>query len=169
MSDEVKKKKKKRRRKKISTPVFVLGVCSAVMSVMLLPTTIILLVGMLPTIAAVFSSRRGRRSQAVSVGAMNFAGCSPFLFQLWLGEHVVSLAVNIISDPFVIVIMYGGAAVGYVIDWALGSFIGMFIYEKNIARVATIEKNLDALKERWGEAVSGEIELDQDGFPIEGF
>jgi len=164
---EKEEKKKKSRKKKISVNTLVLSAFAFVIAGVLLPTSFLLMVGLLPTFVAILSGRRGRRSQAVSVGSMNIAGCSPFLFQLWTEGHTFDVSVGIVSDPMAVVVMYAGAGTGYVIDWALGGVMGVFLYQKNSARLKVIAKRQEDLSERWGEIVRGDVDLDQEGFPIE--
>jgi hypothetical protein len=62
-------------------------VCSIVMAVVFLPTTILLVVGMLPTLVAALVDRTRERVLGMTVGSMNLAGCTPFVIELWSGEH----------------------------------------------------------------------------------
>ena len=63
--------------------------------------------------------------------------------------------------------MYTAAAGGYVIDWAVTGVVSVFMAERGRARIQDINKAHEALKERWGHEVAGNIRLDAEGFPIE--
>ena len=155
--------------KRLKTKTLILCFFIFLMAGIVLPTSFLLIIGLMPTYVVILSGRRGRRSQAVSVGAMNLAGCSPFLFQLWTEGHTFDLSVNIVSDPLAVVVMYAGAGAGYVIDWALGGVMGVFIHQRKTARLKTIEKQQEELVATWGEVVRGDFPLDSEGFPIQNF
>ena len=57
-----------------------------VASVLFLPSTMILLAGMMPTIAANVVDKTRQKSRTISVGMMNLAGCMPFLLELWMSS-----------------------------------------------------------------------------------
>ncbi len=136
------------------------------MSAIFLSTTFLLLIGMLPTIVAYFVDPSRKKTRSVTIGAVNLAGCTPFLLDLWFNGGSFDRSINIISDPMAIVIMYSAAAAGYLIEWALSSTVSGFLYQKGIARTKTIEKEKQALIDRWGEEVSGNMKLDEYGFPL---
>ncbi|MDB2682933.1 hypothetical protein N9Z27_01625 [Alphaproteobacteria bacterium] len=138
---------------------------SLVVGVVVIPTSLLLFVGMLPTIACVFATR-GKRTKVVTVGAMNLAGCSPFLLDLWTKQHNLESSVEIVSDPWAIVVMYASASVGYLLDWATEGLVVNFMYQKAGARQKQILKRKKELVERWGKKVSGKFPLDKSGFPI---
>lgn len=136
-------------------------------SLALLPTTVIFFIGMMPTIAIHLSSKAKQRSRVMTVGFMNFASCFPFWFKLMQQGHKFDVAINIIMDPMNLSIMYGGAVVGYMIEWALSGFVAGMMVQKGRRRLETIKKIQEDMSERWGREVSGDIPLDPNGFPVE--
>lgn len=136
-------------------------------SVALLPTTVIFFIGMMPTIAVRLSDRTKQKARVLTIGFMNFASCFPFWFKLMQQGHSFENAVSIILDPLNISIMYGGAVVGYLIEWSLSGFVAGMMIQKGRKRLENIRKMQDDLVERWGREVSGEVPLDIHGFPIE--
>lgn len=141
-------------------------VFSGVMAIAFLPTTVILLVGMIPTIVSFLTGGAKGRIRALTVGAMNLAGCTPFLFELWSKGHDFERAVTLLSNPGNIVMIYGAAAIGYMINWSLSGIVSSAIVQKSRARVVKIDKRHEALVERWGQEVTGELPLDSEGFPL---
>lgn len=131
-----------------------------------LPSSALLAVGMMPTIVAALTDWGPRKTRAVTVGAMNLAGCAPFLFQLWGQGHTFEASVAIFTDPTVIVVMYGAAAVGYLVDWSVSSMVAGIVFQQGLARQKFIKKRQEELVERWGPEVTGELPLDEQGFPI---
>ena len=124
--------------------------------IILLPTTILLAVGMLPTMAALFLGLRiGRKSKVITVGAFNLAGCAPYLLALWTEEHSYQAAMGFITNPSDIVIIWLAAAIGYIFDWTVTNMITAILLQKAKSRKKSIEKRQSDLAERWGEGVSG--------------
>ncbi len=132
-----------------------------------LPTAALLSVGMLPTFVAIFVDRHPRKMLAVTVACLNFAGCSPYLFDLWIKGHYLDDALLTIMNPQAIILMYGAAGVGYMLDWALSGLVAGVLYQRGLARQKTIIERQQELAERWGREVTGEIPLDPNGFPLE--
>ncbi len=122
-----------------------------------LPTSMLLCVGMLPSLIAVFISAKGVGARASTVTAMNLAGCIPFVFQLWQGEHSFESSMDMLSDPMHIVIMYTAAAFGYMIDFVVTGVVSSFMYQKGELRLKTIKKRQEKLVKQWGEAVTGAV------------
>jgi len=160
--------KKSRKGKKSATwqtQILLIFIFLAMIAAM--PTTIMLFLGMLPTMVAIFVDRTHEKTRALSVGAMNLAGCSPFVLQLWTTHHAVENAITIISDPLTIIVMYCAAGVGYVIDWAVSGLVGGIMIHRAVARREQIKTIQAGLVERWGREVTGEVMVDVHGFPVE--
>ena len=126
-----------------------------------------LVIGMMPTVVAAYTDRTKEKMRGITIGAMNLAGCTPFIIQLWTTEHSVDVALGILADPKVLVIMYFAAGIGYCIEWAIVGTASVFMVEKAQIRVKTINKKQEDLITRWGAEVSGTIPLDEYGFPAE--
>jgi hypothetical protein len=136
-------------------------------SVAILPTTVIFFIGMMPTIADRVDDKTRQRTRTMTIGFMNFAACFPFWFELMKKGHTFDNAVSIIMDPSHVVIMYGGALGGYLIEWSLSGFVAGLMAQKGQKRLETIKKLQEDLVQRWGREVTGEIPLDMYGFPVE--
>lgn len=162
MSEEKNIAKPKKPGLKPSAIAFIL--CSLMLASAFLPTTILLFVGMLPTLVAFYIDRGSRKAKAMTVGAMNFAGCSPFLFQLWQQGHTYETSLKIIFDPTTISLMYVAAAVGYALDWALCGVVASFLQQKALVQQNHIRDRQKELVERWGKEVTGDFVLDEAGF-----
>jgi hypothetical protein len=141
-------------------------ITGVVMAAVFLPSTIMLAIGMMPTLAAALVDRSPRKTKAVTVGAMNLAGCTPFLLELWYRGHSFEESARIISDPTAVVVMYAAACVGYLIDWALGGIVASLLYQRGNSRKKAILQRQKDLVERWGREVTGELPLDPQGFPL---
>lgn len=161
------KKKKKSGKGGVNGSVQLMLIFIIVCSAVFLPTAFILFIGLLPTFVAFFVDRSKKKSKAVTVGAMNLAGCMPFLMDLWTTDHTLDKAFSIILDPMAIIVIYAAAGVGYLIDWSMSVVVANFLYERGQARRKAIEKRQADLIERWGKEVTGTMPLDEQGFPVE--
>ncbi len=161
------KKKKLQKKKKggVLQKIRILGM--VLVAFIFLPTTIMMLFALLPTVVAALIDRSGKLTKALTVGSMNLAGTMPFLLQLWTTGHSVENALVIISDPRTIIVIYCAAGIGYLIEWAMSGLVGSIMVQSSGARLKEIKKRQLALIARWGEEVTGDIPLDTYGFPVE--
>ncbi len=157
----------KKKKKKASGKGQLLGIFGLFTAVIFMPTTIVLLMGMIPTVIAAVTDRTGKGTKALTVGAMNLAGCTPFLIELWSTGHTPEIAVTIITDPRAMSVMFASAGVGYLISWAMSGIVGTVLVQRSGVRIKDIKKKQEALVQRWGVEVTGDIPLDPYGFPIE--
>lgn len=166
MAKKVSKKVSKKKGMGIKGQILMIaGIFSAAI---FLPTTLILVIGMLPTPFAALTDKTKGKNKVVTVGAMNLAGCSPFLFDLWLSEHSFTKSMEIVTSPYALVVMWSAAAVGYILNWAMAGIVSSVLYQKGLGRQKAIQKRQNELIERWGREVSGDLPLDAQGFPLHG-
>lgn len=160
--------KYQRSRKKTARQNQMFLILGILLSVIILPSAIIVFFGMLPTlVVAFFIDRRRRKSLTVTVGAMNLAGTTPFLIRLWDHGHKPDEAFSIIGQPFTIVTIYMAASVGYLINWAVTGLVTSLKAENGKGRLKQIEKQKKELERRWGREVTGKLQLNSYGFPVE--
>lgn len=138
-----------------------------VTAVVFAPTTVLLTVGMLPTVVASVVDRSKEKMLGLTVGALNLAGCAPFVFQLWTGSHDITNTVDILTNPMSVIVMYFAAAAGYVIEWSLTGMVVVFMTEKARLRLGEIEKLQEEMVRKWGVEVTGRLKLGADGFPLD--
>ncbi len=143
-------------------------IMALLLGVMFSALGIILLVGMIPSIVAFIVDRTKGRMRAMTVGAINFAGCTPFLVEVFKKGNDISTAVSYIMEPRTIVVMYMAAGMGYLIDWALTGIVSSIMVQRAKARIKEIHKQQKDLVDRWGPEVNGTIPLDEYGFPLDG-
>ena len=161
----VKKKKKKKTRLSWQTQILMIFILLSALAAM--PTTVMLFFGMLPTAVALFVDRTENKTRVLTVGAMNAAGCAPFVLKLWATEHTLENAFMIITDPRTIIVMYCAAGVGYMVDWTVSGLVGTFMVSKATHRREMIKNRQESMVERWGREVTGELALDAAGFPLD--
>lgn len=163
------KKKKKNKSKKtgLGFKFFIMILFLVVASIMFLPTTFLLAIGMLPTLVAVLVDQDPAKNKSFTIGTMNFAGCFPFLLGIWRAPDSMDTAMSYLQDPSTIIIMYGAALTGYLINWFVTIAISSLLVQRSKMRIKRIEEQKTSLEERWGIQVNGNYTLDEYGFPIQ--
>jgi predicted DNA-binding WGR domain protein len=159
----IKKKKKKSIGAKGQSLLVVLVICA----VLFAPTTLILVIGMLPTIVAAFADRSNEGMRGITIGSINLAGCMPYVLDLWMNNHTLENAVVIITQVENLVVMWLAATIGYCLEWVVTGAVSVYMTDRANARILWIEKRQDELIKRWGRKVTGEFTLNEDGFPID--
>jgi hypothetical protein len=131
------------------------------------PLAVILVVGMIPSIVVMIVDHKEGRMRAVTIGAINFAGCAPFMIEVFKGGNNLETAMTYILQPRTIVVIYFAAAMGYLVDWAMTGIVSSILVQKAKSRVKEIQNDQKDLTERWGVEVTGTVPLDEFGFPRE--
>jgi hypothetical protein len=127
-------------------------------ALVVLPTTIIFGVGMVPTMVALATDRDPEKSAALTVGSLNLCGCIPYAIELWKSGHNIAAALAKLGDPLTWLAMYGAAGAGWLLYFTIPPLVAS-------AEVSRAEKRIDALKKKrvsliqeWGPDVSAEEE-----------
>ena len=134
--------------------MFLVALAGVVAAIIFLPTTVLLLIGMMPTLVAYVVDATKEKLLLFIVGFMNLAGCVPFILKLWAGGHNMVQMSDIISQPLTVVIIYACAGVGYFVDWIVTDAASSFITRRAKARSKAIVKQQAVLVERWGPEVN---------------
>lgn len=150
------------KRKKKSLWTFLLLLLPA--GLVVLPTTILFGLGMIPTMVAYVVDRDPEKPAPITVGGLNFCGCLPYAIDLWKHGGGISAALKVFSDPMAWLVMYGAAAVGWAFYYGIPPAVAN-------AEVMRSERRIDALKQRkvglvqeWGPDVAGDM-FDDSGGP----
>ena len=118
-----------------------------------LPTLLLLVIGMLPTMAAVFTERGSGRQAWVSVGGLNFAGLSNWLLKLWFAHHTLGYAIDELRTITPLIVAYAGAALGWMLYLAMPPLVNAVTTVTSQRRVVTLAAQQRKLVELWGDAV----------------
>lgn len=140
-----------------SVRALVLVFCTISVGLMVIaaPALIVLVVGMVPTAVALSVDRDPKKLGAVSVAAMNFAGTSPYLVGMVLGDASLSHTLELITNVFVLAVIYGAAAAGWLLVMALPPVTTIVLRIISDARIDALRKEQSQLVEDWGEGVGG--------------
>ncbi|TVR99650.1 MAG: hypothetical protein EA406_02910 [Rhodospirillales bacterium] len=114
-------------------------------------TLVVLLVGMLPTVVAAIADRSPGRHAAVTVGSINFIGVFPFLVGLWLSGNAVHDASALVTSVINLVLMYGAAALGWMIYLAMPLVVVAIWRLHGRSEVAGLRVRQKAMIDEWGE------------------
>src|SRR3954465_9815444 len=102
-----------------------------VTAVVFLPTTIIIFVGLIPTMVAAIIDNNPTKTAWLTVGAMNMAGTVPVWFALLDAGHTIPAAFQLIVQPSMLILSYGGAAVGWIIYNKVTPLVAAIVQGKN--------------------------------------
>jgi hypothetical protein len=119
-----------------------------------LPTAMVLFIGLLPTLVAVLVDATPRRYAARTVAGLNFVGVMPYVTKLWAGQNDIAAAGRLITDPFVLVIMFGAAAVGWIMFASFPELVAGVASMNASRRIAQLKQRQAELIDEWGEAIA---------------
>ena len=126
-------------------------------ALIVLPTTILFGIGMVPTIVAYVADRDPDKSAPITVGGLNFCGCMPFAIEMWKHNHDIVSALKIFGDPVAWLVMYGAAAVGWALYHAIPPVVANAEIGRAERRVQALKQTKVALVQEWGPDVAGDI------------
>lgn len=144
------------------------GVVILVLMVMVaLPTVMMLGFGMMPAIVAAIVDRTEEKSATFCVGGLNFCGVFPYLLQLWLQDNSISQATDLLTDVFVLAVIYGGACMGWMLYLSVPPVIASFIQVMSQRRLQQLRKTQKDIIEEWGDEIIMDADLDDPLIPAE--
>jgi hypothetical protein len=127
------------------------------------PTLILVIAGLMPTIVAFVMDRDRQHSSATAIGAMNCAGITPFVIDLWIKGQSMGNVVQILTDPANWLIILGSAAIGKTIVAIVPQALATITLAHSEMRIKTLKANLELLKNSWGPDVGTTKPLDKMG------
>jgi len=134
---------------KVIGGVIVVGVC-----VWVLPTVLVLVIGMVPTIVAFFTDRRREKYAAFCVGAMNLLGVLPVALGMWTRDHSMDSAMRNVTNVFNWFMMYGAAAIGWGLYSITPAIVAFFLRVQIERRISKMQGYQQELIDEWGEGVT---------------
>lgn len=125
------------------------------LSIVFLPTMLVLGIAMLPTLAALAVDRTKERFLAMGIGALNFCGCLPALVILWTEGQSLAVALGIVGDVMLWLIPYGASALGWLIYLSAQPVMASIYGATASQRLESLRERREKLVEVWGPAVTG--------------
>ena len=141
--------------------IFLYLVIAVSLGLMIIPTVIVLAVACIPTGVAFIMHRGKGYLGVITIGAMNMAGATPYLFDLWFGEHTVDGAIDIITNVFAWLVFYGTAMFGWALYSVTPSVVSTFMTMTAGHRISMLREQQSGLVEKWGSDVESVYEPDQ--------
>ncbi len=123
-------------------------------------SVVVLLIGLLPTMVAFVVDKSSGKYATFCVGSMNITGIFPSIFELWAGNNNMSQAIQIITDVFDLVIMYGAAGFGWILYIIIPSAVSTLLTIMGQRRIARSRNRQRELIGEWGKDVAARPELE---------
>ena len=124
-------------------------------ALMLLPSTIVLAVAMVPTLVARIVDPSPGRQLTITVGSLNFAGALWFMYDLWSPWPTFAAIVPTLSDMIGWLAALVGAGMGWVIYSLMPILSRSIATTKSNLRLGRVRKSQEELVEQWGDPVRG--------------
>jgi len=122
---------------------------------MMMPTSVLVLAGLAPTFVAYLIDRDPEKSAALTVGAMNLCGIAPFVVRLWQRGHEMGITLQMLADPGTWLIMFGAAAIGWLLYFFIPQIVAAIISLRNEAKIKELEERRGLLIADWGPEIMG--------------
>jgi hypothetical protein len=133
-----------------------LAVLATAMAVAALPLCMILAAGLLPTVVAAVVDRLPGRYLARTVGPANLAGTALPVLTLFRTDFSISGGLHVLMDPHNWLFMYGAAAIGWGLHWALPQIAHVMLDMIAARTDQRLRRRADQLVGDWGAEVSGD-------------
>lgn len=127
---------------------------AGLLSIVFLPTMLVLVAAMLPTVAAIAVDRTKDRYLAMGIGSLNFCGCLPAIVVLWEQGQSLSVAMEILGDVMMWLAPYGASALGWLIYLSAQPVMASIYGATASQRLENLNGRRDKLVEQWGEEVA---------------
>lgn len=115
-----------------------------------MPTTVLIALGMIPTLVAYVVDDDLNRTAPVTVGALNFCGVLPYVIELWHGPHTLTGAMAILADPVAWMVMYGAAGLGWAFHHVIPIGVANVEVNRAEAKINRLQEKRRRLIADWG-------------------
>ncbi len=114
-----------------------------------IPLFILFIVGFLPTFTA-FITNKKNKNLLITICCFNIAGIIPFIFKI-IGNFSVDHALSIVTNILYLIVIFGFPGVGMLIFNEIPSIATSIVKTKTKNKLKEIDKNLEKLREEWGD------------------
>jgi len=128
-------------------------------ALLLLPSTLVLIPAMVPTLVARVVDPAPGRHLTITVGALNFAGALWFMYDLWSAGQSFSAIAPTLGDMLGWLSALVGAGMGWMIYSVMPSISRGIANTKSTVRMNRLRKAQEELVEQWGDPVRGGFTL----------
>lgn len=128
----------------------VLGLVLLGLMIFAAPVLLLFVVGCIPAMVACIIDREPGRNATLTVTAANIAGVAPFVFELLMNGPTMARAMAMLSDVFVIAVMFGTAGIGWMLVLGMPKVASVYIEVTNEAKIKQMRREQKRLVEEWG-------------------
>jgi hypothetical protein len=146
---------------KTGSNAFLYVLIAAGVSFAIIPTVVVLSIAMLPTAVRFLVDRGKGWYGGATVGSLNLAGAAPYLTDLWIGNHTVDGAIDVITNIWAYFIIYSAAGFGWAICSTMPALVGSFMAMGAGRRIAALREQQKELVQKWGPDVESVYEPEQ--------
>lgn len=149
-----KTKNKESAPRKVGAGIYILpGLLVGASLFFIFPTFVLMAIGLIPTLVAIFTDTDDEKHSATAVGAMNVAGLMPFVVELWTGGQTLGHAFDILKNANNWLVILGSAALGQMLLFVVPHITASMTSAQVETRLKTLKANLEELKSIWGPEV----------------
>lgn len=130
-----------------------LMIMAIVTAIIMAPFAAVVAIGMLPTMVAWFADERKEKDAALTVALLNFCGVAPNLITLWNKGGDMHHALQMMYDPFNLLMMYGAAGLGWMLISVMPPVMSFLISVRTEETMRKLDQRLKKLREEWGESL----------------
>jgi hypothetical protein len=130
-----------------------IGVIFLGLMVFAAPALVLFVVGCTPAMVAFIIDREPGRNATLAVTAANVAGVAPFVVELVMKGATMARAVAMISDVFVIAVMFGTAGIGWLLVLGMPKVAAVYIEVTNETKIKMMRREQQRLVEEWGTGI----------------
>jgi hypothetical protein len=113
---------------------------------------------MAPTICVFIIDRSPKKYFTLTVCFANGVGVLPSAVKLLATSSDIDSALEVISDPFALLAMYGAAAIGWFIHYMVPPFVSIWLSMSHEMKTLAIKKRQQDLVEHWGAGIRDEAQ-----------
>ena len=129
------------------------GLVTALLVVFALPAFLVSMVGLLPTAVSLFTDRTPGHRATWCVAITNIAGLLPIIAKSFKGDNDLAAAIELLVDPINWLVMYVGAAMGWVLLWIGPVIAEVFVTQKAASEARSLQESPGKLIAEWGRKV----------------
>ncbi len=124
-------------------------------AIAVLPTAIVVAVGLVPMVVTLVIDDLPGRYLARTVSGMATAALIPFVGRLWEAGHTLRAAMALVSDVYSWFAIYAAVGAGWLMFLGFPSLVAELRAFNGQRRIARLRKQQDELVAEWGDAIAG--------------
>ena len=119
-------------------------------SLAFMPTTIIFVLGMIPSAVAIYTDEDRRKMGGLAITFMNLGAVSAFIKILWDRGHSLANSLTMLMDPITLFVIYFAAFIGFILVRFIPPIVAEFLKISHRRRLKVIEAEQKQIVDKWG-------------------